>query len=76
MLQHGKRPTGPIQVDVEKKRKITFDPMTTPGLPKGGDEPGFGETGGDEARAMLSRIEAIVGGEGSYDTATGPISIA
>ena len=50
--------------------------MTTPGLPKGGDEPGFGETGGDEARAMLSRIEAIVGGEGSYDTATGPISIA
>ena len=59
-----------------KKRTITFDPVTTPGLPPNEGEPGFDADQGEEARAALSRIESIVAGEGTFDPQAQPLALS
>ena len=70
-----------MTVETKKEKKITFDPSTTPGLPRdvgdAGDEVGGAWNDvGEKARADLNRIESIVKGEGSFDPAEGPIHLA
>lgn len=75
--KHGTRPTGPSDLEIGK-RKITFDPQTTPGLPRTDREDGgaFDNDTGEEARAALSRIESIVAGDGTFEHQDQPMSLA
>ena len=40
------------------------------------EEPGMGDEMGEQERAALGRIEAIVSGDGSYDQTAVPISLS